>query len=152
MHAALDDCFKSYKASDIIIMRGGRGQERAGQTKYKESRVLNVPRMKGYIYFQPFYFTDKGVGETILKENNVPIWPGYDSGLLRTACRICPGQSQPTYACIKDKHPGVWAELLWMENKLGPGCWQDPNGKGRGSFEELANKGHETYLKNTKQL
>ena len=152
LHASLDDCLKSYKASDIIIMRGGRGQERAGQTKHKESRFLSVPRMKGYIYFQPFYFTDKGVGETILKENNVPIWPGYDSGLLRTACRICPGQTQPTYACIKDKHPGVWAELLWMEKKLGPGCWQDPNDKGRGSFEELANKGHEAYLKNTKQL
>jgi len=153
LHAALDDCLKSYKADDIIIMRGGRGQERTGHTKHKESRVLSVPKMRGRIYFQPFYFVDKNVGETILKENNVPTWQGYDTGLLRTACRICPGQAQPTYACIKNKHPGVWDELLWLEKKLGPGCWTDPiNHKGQGFFEELATRGFKTYLKNTKQL
>jgi len=145
MHGALKEKYFTYRKEKIVIARGGRLQEKSKKGKFKEDRFFKLEEVKNYTFFQPFYFTSKDVGAKILTENKLPIWGGYETGLQRTACRICPGQSIRTYACIKNKYPGVWDELLWLEKRLGLGCWQDPQGKGRASFITMADRG-EAYL------
>ena len=75
----------------------------------------------------------------------MPVWEGYSYGLQRTACRICPGQKRIAYAAMRANFPQTWAELLELERRFGPGCWQDPAGEGHGSFEDMADRGQENF-------
>lgn len=140
LHGALDAYNLEHDAEEVVIIRGGRASERAGNTDVRQTRFREVPRLAAYKYFEPLYFCDKTVGETELRTADWPIWPGYATGLGRTACRICPGQKQATYATIRKKYPAVWAELIELQNTLGCGAWQDPNGKFKGDFEYLARR------------
>lgn len=101
--------------------------------------------MASYTFFQPLYFADKGTGERILEESNLPIWAGYDRGLKRTACNICPGQRPQGYAAMKREYPEAWRMLLEMERRLGPGAWNRV-WAGDGvipTFEQMAERGNE---------
>jgi hypothetical protein len=71
----------------------------------------------------------------------MPIWEGYSFGLQRTACRICPGQRKIAYAAMRANFPQTWAELLELEKRFGPGCWQDPEGNGKGALVDCADRG-----------
>jgi 3'-phosphoadenosine 5'-phosphosulfate sulfotransferase (PAPS reductase)/FAD synthetase len=141
LHDTLDEYVRSYSSDDIVVIRGGRLQERASrQGRKNQTRFMMVDRMKGYLYFQPLYFADKDSLTDILPEGL--LWSGYRYGLQRTACRVCPGQRMVAYAAIKMNFPDVWDELVWLEKRLGPGCWSDPiHNRGRGSFTELAERG-----------
>jgi hypothetical protein len=96
---------KSHDPKAIIIIRGGRLKERAATGKQNATRFLEVERMKQYTSFQPLYFTEKNIGEEIIKDARMPIWEGYSYGLQRTACRICPGQKRIAYAAIRANFP-----------------------------------------------
>lgn len=145
LHEPLDAYVSSHSPDDITIMRGGRMAEKARRSKAKENRWLTIDRLPEYRYFQPLYFSDKGTSESVLAETSCPIWEGYRCGLQRTACRICPGQRTVSYAAIRTNYPEVWAELLWMQDKLGPGCWSDIDNEGRGTFEENADRGQKKF-------
>ncbi len=145
LHQALDDHVKSHDPGKIITIRGGRLKERAATGRENSTRFLVVDRLKAYVYFQPLYFTEKNVGEGIIKTAGMPIWEGYSYGLQRTACRICPGQKRIAYAAMRANFSQVWAELLELERRFGPGCWQDPAGNGKGSFVDLADRGQEDF-------
>ncbi len=80
-----------------------------------------------------------------LQDAGLPIWEGYSFGLQRTACRICPGQRKIAYAAMRANFPQVWAELLELERRFGPGCWQDPAGEGKGSLLECAGRGEAAF-------
>lgn len=147
LHAALDAAVKQYAPDDVVIVRGGRASERSGNTKVKPDRFLEIKRMLAYTYFQPLYYCDKSVGRAELLAAGWPTWPGYDTGLGRTACRVCPGQNQGTYATIRAHYPAVWSELMALQTRLGCGAWNDPvNNNFTGDFNVLADRGD---LKNT---
>ena len=142
LHAALDDEVKKYDANKVVIVRGGRASERSSRTGIKEDRFLSVSRMSTYTYFQPLYFCDKTVGRAELERVGWPIWPGYDTGLGRTACRVCPGQKQGTYATIRTQYPAVWDELMTLQSRLGHGAWSDPiHNNFTGDYNVLADRG-----------
>ena len=142
LHAALDSEGKKHAADDVVIVRGGRSSERSRNTKIKKDRFLEVARMSAYTYFQPLYFCDKSIGRAELEREGWPIWPGYDTGLGRTACRVCPGQKQGTYATIRQHYPAVWDELLSLQERLGCGAWSDPvHNNFTGDFNMLADRG-----------
>ena len=88
----------------------------------------------------------------MLENADLPIWEGYATGLQRTACRICPGQTPATYCTLRSKYPHVWQELMDLETILGPGAWQGAHikGKRRGeiaTFSQLADIGDERAAK-----
>ena len=137
----LDEEVKRHDSGAVVIMRGGRLAERSPTGGRSGDRFCAVARMADYTYFQPLYFADKELCEKTVRESGAPIWAGYERGLLRTACRICPGQRMPAYAAIRREMPDVWGELIEMERRLGPGCWSDPVGNvGRGALAELADR------------
>jgi 3'-phosphoadenosine 5'-phosphosulfate sulfotransferase (PAPS reductase)/FAD synthetase len=141
LHQPLDNYMKQFRPAEIAILRGGRLSERAATGKKNPSRFLTVDRMAGYVYFQPLYFADKETSMRLLEEAGMPLWEGYARGLQRTACRICPGQRPRAYTALRAQYPDVWAELLDLEQRFGPGAWQ---GRGDGpapTFAELAAKG-----------
>jgi 3'-phosphoadenosine 5'-phosphosulfate sulfotransferase (PAPS reductase)/FAD synthetase len=145
LHQALDDNIKAYDPSKVICIRGGRLKEKASAGKVNTSRFLVIDRLSQYTYFQPLYFTEKNVGEELIKEAGMPIWEGYSYGLQRTACRICPGQRPIAYAAMRANFPQTWAELTEFEKRFGPGCWQDKDGEGHGSLIDNANRGQENF-------
>ena len=145
LHGALDDYVVKHKPEAVIIVRGGRLSEKMGNSAIKESRFLQIQRIKDYTYFQPFYFCKKNIGEELLRQNNLPIWEGYSYGLCRTACRICPGQKPSAYAAIRANFPEVWAELIELEHRIGTGYWNDPGTIKSSSIEELADRGQKKF-------
>jgi len=146
LHDTLDDRLQAYCPDDVVVLRGGRASERGGQTKKNKDRFLTIDRLKQYTFFQPLYFSTKGLGEKIIEEQGLFAWDGYEYGLQRTACRICPGQRPIAYAAIRKNYPDVWKELKWFQDRFGPGCWNDPkDGLGRGELEYLADKGQADF-------
>jgi len=146
LHEPLDEQLTSYPADAVACIRGGRVQEKARTGKQMDSRFLTIDRLKNYVFFQPLYFTTKEAAEQIIDTSGLPKWEGYERGLCRTACRICPGQKPMAYAAIRANFPDVWKELGALERRLGPGCWQASPGPGlRASFSELADKGQEAF-------
>lgn len=137
LYSTINTYIRTHPAEEVIIMRGGRMQERIKKRKTLETRFREIPDMKEYIYFEPLYFADKKVGESIVEKSGQPLWVGYETGLQRTACRICPGQSTLTYSTIRSKYPDVWNELLWFEQLYGSGVWQSQNA----TFDEMADRG-----------
>jgi len=137
LHGAVDACLADHGPDSVVMVRGGRREEKSGQSQAMTSRWREI---RGYRYFSPLYFADKDTSEAVLQEVGAPVWPGYGAGLCRTACRICPGQRQQTYAIIREKFPDVWAELMMLERRLGFGAWQKPDNKTPTSFSELADR------------
>jgi len=140
LHGPMDVRWLREAPKDIIILRGGRYLEKAARAKKQADRFLTLKRMPEYLFFQPLYFTNKNLAEQMLREAGLSIWCGYERGLGRTACRICPGQTPATYAAIRRNYPDVWKELLWLEKKLGVGYWSSWEGAPK-CFETLADKG-----------
>ena len=135
-----------------IVVRGGRAEEKGAKSKVQETRWREHPRRQDIRIYQPLYFAAKGTGEALLENADLPIWEGYATGLQRTACRICPGQTPATYCTLRNKYPHVWQELMDLENILGPGAWQGAHikGKRRGeiaTFSQLADIGDERAAK-----
>jgi 3'-phosphoadenosine 5'-phosphosulfate sulfotransferase (PAPS reductase)/FAD synthetase len=154
LNETLNSHYMTHDPEKIVIFRGGRLQERGYGTKTSDSRFFsvtgNVPSVKGvekYKFFQPLYFTSKAVGEQVLEETGAPVWDGYSYGLQRTACRICPGQRKKAYAAIRANYPEVWAELLWLEGRLGTGYWQDPVDGKVSNLTQMAEWGQEAFEK-----
>jgi len=124
LHKTSNDYFMEHNEKEIVIIRGGRAQERAGQSgKIEKSRFKKIDRMEKYLFFQPLYFTKKGGCEKIINDVGAPIWEGYGYGLQRTACRICPGQKPIAYAAIRANYSDVWHELITLEKIFGAFCW-----------------------------
>ena len=145
LHKPIDDYVRSHDPNKVCAVRGGRLAEKAKQGKAHESRFRVIDRMENYLFFEPIYFGAKEVSESILKETGVPVWEGYSYGNQRTACRICPGQKPSGYAAIRANYPEVWAELIELEKRFGPGAWQRrEDGLGK-SFEDLADLGQEAF-------
>ena len=138
---------KGHNPDEVVVMRGGRRQESATQTgKKNDTRWLVVDRMPLYKYFQPLYFSDKETSASVLQETGVTVWEGYSTGLQRTACRICPGQKPISYAAIRANYPDVWAELMALEQRFGPGGWRPAlETLARSSFIELADRGQQAF-------
>lgn len=145
LHKTLDQHFKQQAPEEIVILRGGRLQERGKKGKTRPSRFMTIDRLKGYAFFQPLYFALKDAAQEILTANQVPIWSGYARGLQRTACRICPGQKPRAYAAIRAHYPEVFEELLWLERRLGTGYWQDHTPDKSAGIEDMADKGQEAF-------
>jgi len=144
LNDTLDEYYLTHDSNEIIIVRGGRLAEKAKKTKVAQNRFYSVngknKAVERYMFFQPCYFSDKATSQSIIDAAELPIWQGYQYGLQRTACRICPGQRQQAYAAIKVNYPEVWEELMWLQDKFGPGCWQ-----GQSRFEDLAQKGMKKF-------
>jgi site-specific DNA-methyltransferase (adenine-specific) len=151
LHDALDSSMLQHDSTEIIIVRGGRLSEATPHNIPNQTRFLKVSRkqMKDYIYFQPLYFAHKDVGQALMAKSSVPMWEGYDEGLQRTACRICPGQRIQTYAVIREKYPTVWAELMEFEGRYGPGCWSTDSDGERCSLYDMAERGDKKSIKGT---
>ena len=141
LHDALDGSIKKENSADVVIVRGGRSQEKMGHTQGLIDRWRKIQRMSQYDYFEPLYFAGKQWLEKFLVESKMPLWNGYKQGLQRTACRICPGQRIQAYAILRCKYPEVWSELLWFEKRFGPGCWCDLKNEGRATLAESADRG-----------
>ena len=122
LHGALDPYVGKSGPDEVVIVRGGRAQEKAAVKKARPDRWMELKRLREYRFFHPLYFSDKGSSERILEEAGAPVWEGYSRGLCRTACRICPGQKPIVYAVIRREFPDVWAELLMLEARLGGGA------------------------------
>jgi 3'-phosphoadenosine 5'-phosphosulfate sulfotransferase (PAPS reductase)/FAD synthetase len=145
LHQPLDDYLGTMDPEKVIFMRGGRLAEKARSSKARTSRYLVIDRLKNYLFFQPLYWSDKATSDRTLKDAGMKIWPGYERGLHRTACRICPGQKRYVYSAIRANYPDVWLELLDLQRRFGPGCWGDPSGKMSASFEHMADIGQEKF-------
>jgi hypothetical protein len=145
LHQPLDDYLGTMDPEKVIFMRGGRLAEKARSSKARTSRYLVIDRLKNYLFFQPLYWSDKATSDRTLKDAGMKIWPGYERGLHRTACRICPGQKRYVYSAIRANYPDVWLELLDLQRRFGPGCWGDPEGKMSASFEHMADIGQEKF-------
>lgn len=145
LHQPLDAYMRDHDPGEIAILRGGRLSERSASGKENSTRFLEVDRMKEYTYFQPLYFSDKETSGKLLEEAGLPVWHGYECGLQRTACRICPGQKPRAYAAIRENFPDVWRELLDLERRFGPGCWSDKDNEHSAPFEENADRGQKDF-------
>lgn len=144
----MDDNLQAFNANDIVIIRGGNMGQRNKQRKTRRvSRFMAVERIKQFKFFQPIYYVKSTSTRALCDAACVPMWEGYKYGLQRTACRICPGQNQVGYAAIRLNYPDVWDELIEMEQRLGPGAWNDPiDNAFHGNFTELANRGETRLL------
>ncbi|MFH0825270.1 MAG: hypothetical protein V2B18_21170 [Pseudomonadota bacterium] len=146
LHDALDVYVQGYSSEDIVVVRGGRVSEKAGRSKARKTRFMEIDRLPGYRYFQPLYFSDKDSSEVIIRETQAPLWDGYLHGLQRTACRICPGQKPGAYAAIRANYSDTWSELMELERRFGPGCWwQNEDKTGRGDFASMADRGQAKF-------
>lgn len=145
LHGALDKYELKHGPEDIVIVRGGRLQEKSANGKKSASRQLVIERNKDYVYFQPFYFAEKGVGESLLVESGLPVWEGYGFGLGRTACRICPGQKSESYAALRAQYPEVWEELCALEAHVGTGYWQDKEEPKTATCAAMADRGEAAF-------
>jgi len=137
LRGVLTDYYREQDLNGIVVLRGERAEEKSNQSKRRNVRFI---KRDGVTYFAPIYFSKKDAGEKIIAENGLPVWEGYERGLKRTACRICPGQRTVAYAVIRKDFPDIWEELTWLEKRLGLGVWREINGV-RGSFKEMADKG-----------
>lgn len=153
LNSTMNNYVNTFGSEDIVMLRGGRSQERAPQrSKINEDRFLKVSDMPDYYYFQPLYFSEKNTAECILNEANVPTWEGYTYGLQRTACRICPGQKPQAYAALRINYPDVWEELIYIEKKLGPFAWERYTKGRHWSFTEMADNGEDKFYKDVYKL
>lgn len=149
LHGPLEEYALRWRPDEVAIIRGGRMSERSRASgAVQQSRLVTVEptgewgaKMAGYLYFQPLYYSDKSTSEKLLQEAGAPIWEGYSRGLCRTACRICPGQKPRAFTAIRREFPDVWAELLDLERRFGPGAWQGREDGEAKPFAELADKG-----------
>jgi predicted subunit of tRNA(5-methylaminomethyl-2-thiouridylate) methyltransferase len=144
LYGALNGYMKTHPPDSVVIVRGGRRAEKKASAEARTDRWLTIPTMKGYKFFQPLYFSDKGSSETVCRDSGMVEWEGYGFGLCRTACRICPGQRPRAYAAIRQAYPHAWTELLELERRFGPGAWQGGRPAAEGGprcFTELADKG-----------
>lgn len=146
LHSTLDYYYTQFQPKEIVIMRGGRAQERSAQSGHlQESRFLKINDKPEYIFFQPLYFAAKDTADNILNDAGSPVWDGYSYGLQRTACRCCPGQRPVAYAAIRENFPSVWDELISLEKILGKFAW-GKHTKGRHwSFAEMAALGEKRF-------
>jgi len=151
LHKTLDAYMKEHAPEEIVIVRGGRLQERGKKGKARPSRFMTVDRLKGYAFFQPLYFALKDAADKILAANQTPIWDGYTRGLQRTACRVCPGQKPRAYAALRQNFPEVFSELRWLEARLGTGYWQDKTPDKSASVEHMADRGQKAFEENQAQ-
>ena len=138
LHGALDECVREYNAEDIVVVRGGRREEKAASGRTNKTRWLELSKNPGVKYFQPLYFADKETGGEILRSSDAPTWGGYSRGLCRTACRVCPGQRPAAYAALRGQFPAEWEELTQIEAKLGHGAWAGRTEGNVPSFASLA--------------
>lgn len=146
-HTFLQEAFDThmnanYDPEEVVLVRGGRLAEATGRRGVvRQTRFMDIKRTP-YLFFQPCYFGKKDLCERILAETGMPVWQGYQYGLCRTACWICPGQRTEAYAAIRDNYPELWEELLWFEKRLGVGTWSPSNG-----FVDMADRGQARYEK-----
>jgi 3'-phosphoadenosine 5'-phosphosulfate sulfotransferase (PAPS reductase)/FAD synthetase len=145
LHKPIDDHIRTFDSDKVCTVRGGRLAEKAKHGKISESRFRDIERMRPYLFFEPLYFGAKEVSESVLAEAGVPVWEGYSYGLRRTACRICPGQKPAGYAAIRANFPEVWDELIFLEERFGPGAWQRRDPGMAKPFSELADLGKEAF-------
>jgi len=142
MHKVVDDyLYKNYRIGSFVLLRGGRNQESfSNRENVKKERLVTIKRQAGveipWKFFRPFAYCSKKVCEEVLFSSDVPLWSGYNYGLDRTACWICPGQRTTTYAALRRNFPDLWESLLKWESRLGVGAWQNVT-----PFNVLANKG-----------
>ena len=145
LHKPIDDYIRSHDAEKVCAVRGGRLAEKAKHGKTSDSRFRDIERMRPYLFFEPLYYGAKEVSESVLVESGMPMWEGYSYGNQRTACRICPGQKPLGYAAIRANYPEVWAELLLLEKRFGPGAWQRREDGFATPFNELADLGQPAF-------
>ena len=148
LYGTLNEYIREHNYTDIVIMRGGRLQERKTQNGViLNSRFSEFSDKKNYIFFQPVYFAAKNVAENVLEESNALVWNGYRHGLQRTACRICPGQKPHAYSAIRINYPDVWEELLELERRFGAFAWGKHTAGRHWSFTEMADHGKNKFEK-----
>ena len=138
---------KNYEKGSFCVLRGGRNTETfTNKPNVKRDRINTIKQLAGHSIpwktIRPFAFCSKKVCEEVLFSADVPIWSGYNYGLGRTACWMCPGQRTITYAALRRNYPDLWEVLLKWESKLGPGAWQ-----ANSSFNILADKGSDRLNK-----
>lgn len=110
IHQFINDPFDAYvrEFSDkVVVMRGGRSDQKVGTSKNN-----TVRRVEDKVLVSPYY--NMPVEEYKGKINSIEHWNGYDKGLLRTCCYMCPFARNEHIDAMKGAYPVLWENFRQM--------------------------------------
>jgi 3'-phosphoadenosine 5'-phosphosulfate sulfotransferase (PAPS reductase)/FAD synthetase len=115
------DKFTEELKKDCLIIRGGRVNQKTSRGKndfYKEFKVKkDVKKL-----LNPMMYMKE---EEYKKEiEQIPKWPGYEKGFVRTACWCCPFQTVAQWEALKQFYPFCWEAMKEMAR-----TWEYPSHK-----------------------
>jgi len=109
---------KHHKPQDTLLVFGGTSTEKidkllCGGRWIKPNRNFydRFRGIKRYPTIQPFFYWKKEDILNFVKSEGCPTWSGYDKGFVRTACWICPLQSQRQLVALYKIYPELFEKL-----------------------------------------
>jgi len=119
----------NYDPTETLLVFGGNRKEKVDKLlnsdgtfrKAKRTFYKRFSELKKYPTIQPFFDWPKQYVIDFIKQEKVPIWEGYEKGFKRTACWICPFQSQKQLHALIRNEPQLFKKLRKFEKLKGRG-------------------------------
>jgi len=118
------DKFLLEQKKTFVLLRGGRNEQRVKSRKCQTSIEKTVKHVTFKI-IAPFYSLTKEQYEEELKKVSAFMWSGYEKGFVRTACWMCPFQTDQQFEALQKHYP-----VLWEKMKHYIQTWEYPEVKG----------------------
>jgi len=109
IHDVTDEYLCSREES-FVLLRGGRKDQKTGLSK---SREVFEKTHKGRTFkiLSPFYAFTAEQYQAELEKVKDFMWHGYAKGFVRTACWMCPFQTEEQFAALKKHYPVLWEKM-----------------------------------------
>jgi site-specific DNA-methyltransferase (adenine-specific) len=104
------DIYLVGQQKSFALIRGGRKDQ---QTKNSKSRTVTEKAYKGTTFniIAPYYALSKEQYEAELEKVRDFMWSGYEKGFIRTACWMCPFQTDQQFEALKNNYPVLWDKM-----------------------------------------
>jgi len=109
----LDDGLKT-RPEETLTVRGGRPEQRVTRTP----RAAYIVTRAGHHIYSPYFDLPAPEYEALKKSVEPLCWPGYKRGFKRTACWICPFQSEEQWDALRENYPPLWEEMRTLAFRL----------------------------------
>jgi len=95
----------------VALIRGGRKDP---QTKNSKSRTVTEKTYKDMTFniIAPFYAMSKENYAAELEKVKDFMWSGYEKRFVRTACWMCPFQTDQQFEALKKNYPVLWENMV----------------------------------------
>ena len=104
------DIYLASKNETFVLLRGGRKDQKTA--KSKSTTVLEKTyKDKTFKIVSPFYAFSAEKYEAELEKVKDFMWSGYEKGFVRTACWMCPFQTDQQFKALEENYPVLWSKM-----------------------------------------